>query len=432
MYQLSAQLDYGNHQLIVSENITYTNKTPESIPDILLVVEPAYYPNVFNLKSLTWGSGETVKEYTLERTMLSIPLKEPMQPGQDLILSVEYELNLPSPEVSPNIRPVVFGYTQRQTNLVDWYPFIPPYITGDGWLAHEPGYYGEHLVNESADFQVEIKLLDNNPDLVIAASSTDEGQGEWHRYNHPNGRGFAFSVSHIYQVFTQNVGEITVYSYSFPFHAAAGQSVLKTTAEALELYSQLYGPYPRKILSAVEADFLDGMEYDGLYFLSNTFYNLSQDIPGEYLTAIAAHETAHQWFYSIVANDQALEPWMDEALCTYSERLYYEHYYPEALDWWWGFRVNYYQPSGWVSDSIYNPHGVTSAYRAYRDAVYLNGAVFLEEMRNLIGDENFFAFLKDYTAAFSYKIATREDFFNLLGEHTEQDLKLLINKYFEN
>jgi hypothetical protein len=429
-YELAAELDYDNHILSVVEQIHFVNNTPEPIPDLLLMVEPDYYPNVFKLNSIDWDSGEPIQGYILENAQLKIPLSEPIQPGEEISLSLTYQLNIPSPEISPNIRPIPFGYTERQTNLVDWYPFIPPYIPGQGWLAHEAGYYGEHLAYEISDFHVELKLAGGRDDLVIAASAADIGDGEIHRYNHENGRGFAFSVSHMYNVFTQTVDDITIYSYAFPHHATAGQSVLKTTAEALELYNNLYGPYPRKVLSAVEADFLDGMEYDGLYFLSNAFYNLSKNIPGEYLTAIAAHETAHQWFYAMVGNDQAMEPWLDEALCTYSERLFYENYYPGALEWWWNYRINFYQPGGWVNDSIYNPHGVPNAYRAYRDAVYLNGAIFFEDLRSLIGDESFFTFLADYVGKFTHEIATGEEFFKLLASHTDADLKGLIHKYF--
>ena len=175
---------------------------------------------------------------------------------------------------------------------------------------------------------------------------------------------------------------------------------------------------------------MDGMEYDGMYFLSNGFYNLYTNTPGEYLIAIAAHETAHQWWYAMVGNDQALEPWLDEAFCTYSERLFYENKYPEALEWWWNYRIFYYQPQGWVDDSIYNPHGVAKAYRAYRDAVYLNGALFLEDLRLLIGDEAFFDFLRDYAQSFTHKIATTSDFFTLLQKYTTEDITPITDKYF--
>lgn len=431
-YSIQVELDYTNHILNVNETINYFNNSPDTLEDLLFMVEPAYYTNVFSLQSLSWGGGEPVQDYSWEKAKLRIPLQQPLQPGEEISLEFEYRLDLPSPQISTNIRPIPFGYTDRQINLVDWYPFIPPYILGEGWLAHDAGYYGEHLAYEISDFEVAIKILDDREDLVIAASSPAEIDGEWHRYRHENARGFAWSASHLYQVFTNNVGDVTVYSYAFPVHSEAGQAVLRTTSEALELYSKLYGPYPRSIISAVEADFLDGMEYDGLYFLSNGFYNLYQNTPGEYLIAIAAHETAHQWFYGQVGNDQALEPWLDEALCTYNERLYYENFYPEALDWWWNYRIFFYKPGGWVNDSIYNPHGATNAYRSYRDAVYLNGALFLEDIRLLTGDENFFNFLKAYVETYRHKLATGEDFFSMLRSYTSENIDQIINQYFSS
>jgi aminopeptidase N len=217
-------------------------------------------------------------------------------------------------------------------------------------------------------------------------------------------------------------------SYYFPFDAESGEAVLQTTADALELYSSLFGPYPRKSLTVIEADFLDGMEYDGLYFLSKGFYNLYSGGPADYLTSIAAHETAHQWWYAALGNDQAFEPWLDEALCTYSERLYYETLHPESLDWWWTYRIFYYEPRGWVDGSIYNPQG----YRAYRDAVYLNGALFLEDLRNSIGDEPFFEFIHAYSQENYQRIATGDDFFAILATFSQIDLTPLLDKYFQN
>jgi len=43
-----------------------------------------------------------------------------------------------------------------------------------------------------------------------------------------------------------------------------------------------------------------------------------------YLTTLSVHETAHQWWDGLVGTDQALEPWLDEALATYAERIFYQ------------------------------------------------------------------------------------------------------------
>ncbi len=427
-YNLTATLDYFQHHLTVEEQITYTNRSGEPIHDLLLIVEPARYPGVFNLRDLKWGNGTPILDYSREIGQLWIPLEESLKPGDMIDFSLAYELFLPSPDPSFYGRPVPFGYSTRQTNLVDWYPFIPPYVPVQGWLAHNAGPFGEHLVYEMADFKVAIKLNDSTSNLIIAASAAAEIDGDWHHYDFKEARNFVWSVSDQYLFSTTTVDSVAILSYYFAVNTEAGEAVLQTTAEALGLYNGLFGPYPRKVLTVVEADFLDGMEYDGLYFLSKGFYNLYSGNPADYLTAIAAHETAHQWWYGSLGNDQALEPWLDEALCTYSERLYYENLHPQGLDWWWTYRINYYDPKGWVDGSIYNPEG----YRAYRDAIYLNGASFLEELRELIGDEVFFDFISAYAKRFSGQIVTADNFFTLLGIYNQEDITPLLDKYFLN
>ena len=425
-YHLSAELNYGSHLLTVEEKILFTNSSSEEIPDLLLLVEPSRYPSVFHLKSLTWEDETPVDTYRQDIGQIFIPLRQPIQPGESVTLSISYELNLPSPDPSFYGRPVPFGYTLAQTNLVDWYPFLPPYLPGRGWWANQAGPFGEHLVYDVSDFEVSIRLLDERDDLVVAASASAELDGEWLHYSYPSARNFVWSVSHQYHISTRQVGNVTVKAYTFPVHTAAGESALQATAEALALYNRLFGEYPRDLISVVEADFLDGMEYDGMYFLSKGFYNLYSGTPAEYLTAIAAHETAHQWWYAQVGNDQAIEPWLDEALCTFSERLYYENVHPEALAWWQQYRIDYYEPDGWVDGTIYNPEG----YRAYRDAVYLNGSVFLGDLRGQIGEQAFMAFLKEYVQVNSERIATADDFFTLLEMYSDSDLTPLLDQYF--
>ncbi len=427
-YILTVEMDYNRHHLTVEEQITYTNRSAEAIPDLLLIVEPTRYPAVFHLKSLSWQGGQPVEDYQQEIGQLHIPLPQPLPPGEELTLSISYELDLPSPDPTYYGRPVPFGYSPRQANLVDWYPFLPPYLPGQGWLALQAGAFGEHLVYESDDFQVNIRLENSNRNLIIAASAPAERKGDWYRYQHDAARNFAWSVSDQYVVSTMQVGVLTILGYAFPVNAAAGETALQVTTDALALFSDLYGRYPHETLSLVEADFLDGMEYDGLYFLSKGFYNLYSGTPADYLTAIAAHETAHQWWYGLVGNDQALEPWLDEALCTYSERIFYENLHPEALDWWWTYRINYFKPEGWVDGSIYNPEG----YQSYHHAIYLNGAMFLEELRQTIGDQAFFSFLSGYAEQYTHQLVNGDDFFALLEEYSQVDLTPLLGKYFAN
>ena len=424
-YTLSANLDYDNHHLRVDEQITYGNHFDTSLSNLLLLVEPNRYPDGFHLTSLRWSDDQEITDYAFEGAELIITLREPLKPGEIIHLSLSYELNLPQ-QSAP------YGYSERQTNLSDWYPTIPPYIPGAGFLVREPSFPGEHLAYDTADFVVDIHLTSPNSaeglPLTIAASALDKGDQDQHTYRLEAARNFAWSVSDQYQVLITTVADVQVLGYSFPYHASSDEPALQTTADALALFSDLFGPYPHESLSVVEADFLNGMEYEGLNFLSHAFYDYFTGTPENNLVIIAAHEVAHQWFYGQVGNDQALEPWLDEALCTYSESLFYKHTYPDLLEWWWDNRVRFHEPTGWVDSTIYD----TNDFKVYKDAVYLRGAMFLDDLRVLIGDEAFNAFLLDYLKQYTDEQATANGFFALLENHTEADLSGLLSKYFAN
>jgi hypothetical protein len=436
-YNLNATLDYYAHSVSVTESISYTNITTGTLSDLVLVVEPNRWPGSFSLSSVSWQNGDQVEGYELNNAQLHISLPQLLQIGEKLELRLVYQLALPEiPAPSAEVRPVPYGYSARQTNLVDWYAYVPPYRAGTGWLVHPRWGFGEHQVYEMGDYDVRLSLVEPVDNLLIAASAQAVQTETSYTYHLEAARSFALSVSNEYVVQSTSVGGVTVYSYSFSFDKAAGQQALYDTAQAMNLFSSLLLPYPHATLSVVEADFLDGMEYDGLYFLSRGFYNLFDGTPQGYLTFIAAHETAHQWWYGLVGNDQALEPWLDEATCTYMEHIFYENVYPDVqaslggslLDWWWYYRVNYYEPTGWVDGALYD----FNLFRPYRDAIYLNGAKFMEDLRNLIGDQAFFAFLKDYASSEKYKIANADDFFTILRRHTSENLDGLIEDYFQN
>ena len=123
-----------------------------------------------------------------------------------------------------------------------------------------------------------------------------------------------------------------------------------------------------------------------------------------------------------------MEPWLDEALSTYSERIYYETVYPELVDWWWGYRYFEFQQAGYVDTAIYDAGG----QRPYWDKVYLTGARFFEELRTQLGDEIFFTFLRDYYTQFVGKRAAGTDFFNAFHANTAADITDLLVEYFQN
>ena len=420
-YTMYVTLDYAAKTVEVEQTILYPNKSGETLNDLLLSVQPNFWASGIIISELSVNGATT--NYTLDGQRLTIPLSTPLAPEAKTELKMRYTLNLPFAEQGDPTatRARIYGYTARQVNLTNWYPFVVPRQNGQ-WILPEPWYFGEHLVYPVADYDVYV----NAPGVVLAVSANAEPQAEWTRYQLEAGRAFVISASPDYQVVSQQVGDVTVYSYYYPFFDVPGQELLNVTVRALQLYSEIYGAYPHKSLTAVQGDFNDGMEYSAFYFQSNGFYNTYDGTAQNYLTFVGAHETAHQWFFERVANDQAHEPWLDEMMATYAERLYYERYHPEALNWWWQARMYDYTPGTWLDmDVSENP-----SERAYWSSTYFNGAHFLEELRARIGDDAFFTFIKDYVIRYNRQIVSGDDFFSVLREHTDVDFSDIVAKYF--
>ena len=430
-YTLNTTINYDAHTVTVDETILYPNNTGSQLNTLVLAVVPNLWTDSFHLASVaSIAIDDTpLTTYSLEGQRLEFALSSLLKPGAILKINIQYTLTLPFAEQEdPNVsRPRIYGYTARQLNLANWYPFVVPYINGE-WVLHEPWYYGEHLVYDAADYEVNLKFTDPATAPVVAASGFPEPQADSTRYTISSARAFALSASRDFQVSTSQFGDVTVSSYYFAFSEAAGQAALQASGEAIQIFSQRYGVYPHKTLSLVMGDFNDGMEYSAFFYLPRDFYSLYDGTPANYLTFVAVHETSHQWWFEQIANDQALQPWVDEALATYSERLYYETMYPDLVSWWWTYRIDFYKPEGFVDIPIYNGQG----FRPYTNATYFQGAHFLEDLRARIGDENFFAFLQDYLAQSRGKIVTAADFFRILREHTNADYSDLVRQYFQN
>ena len=438
-YVLDLQLNYSTKAAVVNQTINYPNWTGETLTDLVLAVSPNLWTGGFSLKSLAIDD-QPITNYTIGNSnqRLEIPLPQPLQPSGTITITMEYGLILPQMQAysNPNeIRPQIYGYSDRQINFVDWYPFVVPYVPGQGWLLHNPWFYGEHLVYDTADFDVTVTVTDGTQPQIAASGAevkpstdtTPEGVMS-RRYVLEESRTFAISMSTDFKIAMQMVGDVTVYSYYFGFYDDAGEALLQTTAQALQTYSDRFGPYRHKTLSAVQGDFNDGMEFSGLYFISRDYFNLYKGTPENYLVTIGAHETAHQWWFDAVANDQAIEPWLDEALATYSEVIFYETVYPELVDWWWEYRYFEFMGPGKVDTAVYDGGG----QRPYWDSVYLTGARFFQALRERLGDDIFFAFLRDYYNQYAGRRATSADFFRVLREHTAADLSDLMMQYFKN
>ncbi len=423
-YELNLTLNYYTHYGIVEEIITYTNRSAQVFEELLLSIPPKNYPGSFALQSLSDADGNSITNWHEEGINLYVPLAQPLQPNQTTSLRLNFRLDFPTVEGT-------FGVSGRQTNLMNWYPYIPPYDETEGWITHPQQVVnnmvvGEYVVNEVADFDVTLKLTDREELIEVAASAPAVETNGVRSYHLELARGFAFSISDSYFEHEIVQDGVRIHSYVFMEAQDAGEAVTEIAAQALKLFGELYYPYPREMLSIVAADFLHNMEMDGMVMISYGVFDFYNDTPKTNLTILTPHEVSHQWFYSLVGNDQAKEPWLDEALATYHEVLFYQRYHPDLVQWWWDNRVSGFAPQGNVNSDIY----IAGGYEAYRNAVYLHGAMFLQEIRDAVGDEAFFAALKDYAINNAYQIATSEDFFDSIAKFSTVNLESIRGQYF--
>ncbi|MEP7179609.1 MAG: M1 family aminopeptidase [Pseudonocardiales bacterium] len=111
---------------------------------------------------------------------------------------------------------------------------------------------------------------------------------------------------------------------------------------------------------------------------------------------VAVHETAHQWFYAMVGDSQALHPWLDEAFATFSQHL---------VD---GVSE---QPG-----TLQSPGTVDKSTESYGDEVdtyyfvtYDKGAAALEEARGVAGAPKWDAAMRCYVNTNAWRIANPVD-----------------------
>lgn len=428
VYNLELLLDYDQKHAEVKEDILYQNQAGEPLTSITLAVEPNLWPDCFTLREILLDD-QPVQAYSLEGQRLDVPVS--LDPLETLTISLSYSLSLPEINVNDQaviIRSQVFGYTLRQLNLVDWYPFVVPYEPGNGWLLHDPATYGEHLVYDSVDFKVVVTFTGKTVP-VVAASGFEFDSSIGKTYQLVKGRSFALSFSPGYLVKSGAVDGITVNSYYFQGSELAAQAALQATLNSLQLFNQVFSTYPHSSLSIVQEETAFSMEYDGLFFLERPLYFGYSGADTDFLPTIAAHETAHQWWFGLVGTDQAEEPWLDEALSTYSERLFNESISLEKGNWWYLARLSLAEKKDCPVDiSIY---GFYDFNCYYTESVYMRGGLFLQALRDRLGDQVFLEFLSDFARQFAHQHATSSDFFLVLQQHSDTDLNDIIADFFQ-
>ncbi len=424
-YDVDTTIDMDNRAATTTMHASYRNDTGQPLQQIVLMVEPNRKPGAFTLGGVESEDPTVIDKYTLTGPRLEILLKTPLEIHCRAAFMLRFTVRLsPMQEGYVNGKAGYFAYSERQINLGEWLPVIAPLVNGD-WLIPKQWPLGEYAVSTLADYTAQVKVHRSETSEaveVIGPGEVERVSADTWRFTFAEARSFNISVdTGISKLTAASDDGVVIDLYYFakgqPVKAPDGspisgpQHALDTARAAVNRYTKLYGPSPYSRIVVVEGDFPDGMEFSGLVFVGHEWFGVYDGKLDSWLTLITAHEIAHQWFYALVGNDQGEAPYLDEALALYSEVLYLEDRYPSLVPWWWNFRVKMYQPQGYVDSKIYDFQNL----RLYINAVYLRGASMLQEIREALGDETFFKWLRAYVGVEARKLATPADLWSAMS-----------------
>jgi aminopeptidase N len=131
------------------------------------------------------------------------------------------------------------------------------------------------------------------------------------------------------------------------------------------------------------------------------------------LTYLVTHETAHQWFYGLVGNDQASQPFADEAAADFLAR--------HSL----GMRRASRCSTARLDLSIY---GYSKA--CYYEIVYIQGGNLIDDVRRKMGGTAFWRALRGYIADSRFELSRTQDLLTALDDGTSLNLRPIFEKRF--
>jgi hypothetical protein len=315
--------------------------------------------------------GRPVTTALPDPTTLVVRRGRPFAAGVPVRVSMRFRLRVPGRVVDRLAR------AGGAVRLGSFFPLLP-WEPGVGWDTDPPTTsLAETSSSPTADFTVRLRLAAG---MTAIASGEPSGPEMWRaravrdfavaagRFRH------AAVTAHAPRAVRVVVG------------VAAGMSlrpaaVATEVGQDLDTLSRRFGPYPWPSLriAVLPAQRAVGIEYP-------TMILLGTDTTGE----LTRHEVAHQWFYSLVGNDQARDPVLDEGPATYAMGPL-----PVKINTPPAFLRRTGEP---MSDWDHGP------YRTYQLGVYVDGA---RALRSLGPQPLVDCALRAYVARNAYGVATQ-------------------------
>ncbi|MEM7033929.1 MAG: M1 family metallopeptidase [Chloroflexota bacterium] len=413
VYHIELTVSDDRSTLMGREEVHYTNSENADLQEIYFHLYPNLLGGSVNIANLTINGEPAIFEYLYSReSVMKIPLSTALQPGQAIIIGMDFEITVPQTQ---DRNYGIFANVEEILAAAHFYPLIATY-DDRGWDIEVPSPQGDVVFADSSFYLVSITAP---TEMAIVASGVmvsqeETGSAQTSTFAAGPMRDFYFVATEKYGVISQTVDETTIHSYYLPGREASAESALQYAVDSLKSFKPRYGQYPFTELDIVPtANLALGIEYPGIVAINATLYDPNAKLGDWPVTVFfestVVHEVAHQWFYSLVGNDQLAEPWVDESLTQYATWRYY-------LDTYGQGGANGFEQSlrsrwerlEFAEIPIGQP---VSEYdgREYSAIVYGRGPLFFDALADEMGQETLDAFLLDYALTFRWGIAYASD-----------------------
>lgn len=206
--------------------------------------------------------------------------------------------------------------------------------------------------------------------------------------------------------------DVELFYYLFPKDRDKGLRGYGRTKKMVEFFSNLIGPYPYEKLALVQSSTrYGGMENSSSVFLAENLFNEGTN----------SHEIAHQWFGDSVTEADWHHLWLSEGFATYFGNLFFER--ADGRDKFIRLMradkakyIKSYESYGAGAPPIYDPT-ITDLTKLLNANNYQKGGWTLHMLRRVMGDEKFFAGIRDYYQTYRDRNALTDDLRKVMEAH---------------
>lgn len=322
-------------------------------------------------------------------TLVTLDLPRCVEPGAEVTAVLDFALTL-GPGTDERVGTSVDG------DVAWWgsgFPLLAWVRDGDWGTAPAVDVPGESAVSEVFDLRaLRVTAPDEHTVLgagtPVAREELDAGTAR-HTFTAPAVRDVTVTVGRLGLVEHETDG--VRYHLGVPEpSAASAEAWLEHLESAADGLSRRFGPVPyADVWVSVLPGVSEGVEYPGALQLGDV------RLPEE--SWLVTHELAHLWFYGLVGNDQARDPWLDEAFATYAQQVADG----EAPSW--------HEYHGLMGQPMAFWEQFQRPGAAYIWEVYQGGADALWRAREAAGPEAFDAAVRTYLTDNAHEVADPAD-----------------------